>query len=151
MFCYKTCGLAFVFLFAMLYLTFSVDKNQLNDNLMATLDSKKQAIYKKIVNERRGLYIKGYLIGFIIALGVLLQAGDRLNKNGKICMVIAISYIVMYFYYTLSPKSDYMVLHLDKEEQRRKWLDVNKTMQYNYHMGLLLGMVFIGTFMYGVL
>jgi uncharacterized membrane protein YkgB len=41
----------------------------------------------------------------------------------------------------LSPKTDYMILHLNEENQRKEWLKINKTMQFKYHIGLLLGIV----------
>ena len=147
MFCYKTCGLAFVFLFGMIYLTFSVDKTNLKDSLMNTLDKQNQKKYENIVKERRDLYLTGYLLGFAIALIALLVIPKSFGRYSQVCFVIAVSYIIMYFFYTLSPKSDYMILHLNDLNQRQKWLNIYKTMQYNYHLGLLLGIVFIGLFM----
>ena len=38
-----------------------------------------------------------------------------------ICTCIAVSYVTMYFYYTLSPKMDLMVVQLDKKEARLAW------------------------------
>ena len=41
----------------------------------------------------------------------------------------------------LSPKSDYMILHLGKEEQQKQLMELNRKMQVKYHVGLLLGIV----------
>ena len=40
-----------------------------------------------------------------------------------------------------------MVVHLDDEDQRKAWLEIYRTMQYNYHLGFalgLVGMMFVG-------
>ena len=49
--------------------------------------------------------------------------------------------LTSYFYYILSPKQDLMVLYLDNRRQREEWAKVYKTMQFNYHIGLLLGIL----------
>ena len=41
----------------------------------------------------------------------------------------------------LKPKTDYMVLHLDKEDQRQAWLNIYRGMQVKYHIGLVLGIL----------
>jgi hypothetical protein len=46
-----------------------------------------------------------------------------------------------YFYYILSPKSDWMILHIEGDKQKKAWLSVYRIMQYNYHFGALLGLV----------
>ena len=57
-----------------------------------------------------------------------------------LCVVGAITFITHYFYYILSPKSDWMILHL-KENQMNDWLNVYKTMQYKYHTGFVIGII----------
>ena len=34
-----------------------------------------------------------------------------------------------------------MLLHLESREQREAWLKIYKHCQYNYHLGLILGIV----------
>jgi hypothetical protein len=58
---------------------------------------------------------------------------------GIVCMVGGITLLTNYLYYMLSPKSDYMVLHLDDQRQRVAWLDIYRGMQVKYHVGLALG------------
>jgi hypothetical protein len=53
--------------------------------------------------------------------------------------VAAITLATNYFYYVLSPKSDWMVLHLKKSSDAANWLQVYRAMQVNYHVGLVLG------------
>ena len=40
-----------------------------------------------------------------------------------------------------------MITHLKSEEEREAWLNIYKTMQFNYHLGFvlgLIGMMFVG-------
>jgi hypothetical protein len=60
-------------------------------------------------------------------------------------MIAAVTFTVNYFYYILSPKTDWMVLNLSKDETRA-WLKVYKTMQYNYHIGMVLGILSVVAF-----
>jgi hypothetical protein len=64
-----------------------------------------------------------------------------LYNTGVICIVGGITVLTNYFYYILAPKSDSMVIHLDKEEQRIEWMKINKIMTFKYHIGLLLGII----------
>ena len=71
----------------------------------------------------------------------------KVTKLVNICFVLATSFTVNYFFYILHPKSDYMVLHLKNLEEKQAWLNIYKTMQFNYHLGFVLGlvgMIFIG-------
>jgi hypothetical protein len=69
-----------------------------------------------------------------------------------LCNVAAITLATNYFYYMLSPKSDWMVLHFNNNnnnnnnnhsdaanEDAANWLRVYRGMQVNYHVGLVLG------------
>jgi hypothetical protein len=66
------------------------------------------------------------------------------------CYLIAMTYIFCYIYYTMTPKSDLLVVYLDDPAAREKWVEVYKYMQYNYHMSMLLGIVFVGLLGYGM-
>jgi len=54
-------------------------------------------------------------------------------------------------YYMLYPKSAYMVNNLENKDQSSKWLAVYKTMQYKYHVGMILGLVGYFLLSYGLL
>ena len=68
------------------------------------------------------------------------------GNAGALCMVAAVAFSVNYFYYILSPKSDWMVLHLKSGEETQAWLKVYRTMQFNYHLGLVLGIIAVVAF-----
>jgi hypothetical protein len=44
----------------------------------------------------------------------------------------------------IHPKSDWMLDHLQKKEEIRDWLQMYKEMQYNYHIGITLGIIAVG-------
>ena len=95
----------------------------------------------------------GLFLGFILAMILLVccrkyflgSAGNG-PRGGLMCMVAAVTFSVNYFYYILSPKSDWMVLHLKSGEETEAWLKVYRTMQYNYHAGLVLGILAVVAF-----
>jgi uncharacterized membrane protein YkgB len=142
MLCGTSCFAAVVFLIANLYVTFTADKTSGKDALYDTLDKKDIVRYEAIVKERRNIYLQGYGLGILIAL-VLLSLMDRrkMGKMALVCFAGGITLTVNYLYYMLKPKSDYMVLHLDKEDQRQAWLNINRHMQVKYHLGLALGIL----------
>ena len=69
-----------------------------------------------------------------------------MSRTTNIGMMVGVTLLTNYFYYMLSPKSDLMVTHLDEEEQRLAWQKIYKTMQFNYHIGLVLGIIASGFF-----
>jgi len=134
-----------MFLVANVYVTLSSDtKLKIKENYYKTLSQNEILRYENIVNERRNIYFQGYGLGLIMSF--ILLALNYNNKNGlsnnsMMCVVGAVTLTVNYFYYMLAPKSDYMVLHLNKREQREEWQKINRYMQVKYHVGLLLGIV----------
>lgn len=138
MLCGITCSVGLMFLIANLYVTFTADKTKQKQEFYNTLSEDKIEKYEGIIKERRTIYLKGYGLGLILAFISLFLYDKRKGLN-KICFIGGITLVVNYFYYMLSPKTDYMILHLNEENQREKWLNINKTMQFKYHIGLLLG------------
>ena len=53
----------------------------------------------------------------------------------------ATTFVIQYFFYILSPKSDWMVLHLNEEKQRSEWIKVYREMQLGFHGGIFIGIV----------
>ena len=59
----------------------------------------------------------------------------------SMCIAAGITFLVNYLYYILSPKSDSMIIHLNKKDQRVEWQKIYRGMQFNYHMGLVFGII----------
>ncbi len=143
--CGTTCALAITFLVADIYMAISADKGHMKQQFMATLPNEEKVRYQSIIDERRNIYFKGYFVGIICSVVFLFLTRDmkrtKIMSTGIICTVGGITLLVNYLYYILSPKSDFMILHLDNKKQREAWLDIYRHMQVKYHTGLVLGVV----------
>jgi len=151
MVCPTSCIIAGAFIISSIFVCLRVDKKTLKDPLFQLLSPENKQRYINIADERKNIYLKGFGLGFVISIIALIVLNNnkmfKVTKLTNICFVLAVSYCVNYFFYILHPKSDYMVLHLKNSEEKKAWLDIYKTMQFNYHLGFalgLVGMIFIG-------
>lgn len=145
MVCVRSCAVAIVFLFSMLYMTLTIDKDKMTENLQKHFDETHVEYYKKVVKERTRIYLTGFGIGLVLSLILLFIMKYKMKKISNlviICTCVAVSYVTMYFYYTLSPKMDLMVVQLDKKEARLAWQNYYNNMKNKYHISMLLGVVF---------
>ena len=67
-----------------------------------------------------------------------------MSNQTKVCVTIVVTFVTNYFYYILSPKSDWMLYHINSSEQIKSWLTMYREMQYNYHLGIVFGIVGAG-------
>lgn len=146
--CHVPCGISLMFLCSMIYMSVGphITSPGLFKNLQSVLTREQLKIYDKIVNERLTIYLTGYGLGFILSALIIyynrnLSSKDKLTNAPLMCIVGSVSFLTNYFYYILSPKSDWMVLHLTTAEQKKQWLNVYKNMQWNYHFSFLLGIL----------
>ena len=111
-----------------------------------------QNTYREIVNERTKINYFGYLLGFILSIVIIIYntriAKNKMGNLGMVCLVIAVSFTVNYFYYILSPKSKWMLNEVKTEEQTKAWLEMYRHMQVYYHTGFVLGIIGVGLFAY---
>jgi hypothetical protein len=145
MVCLRSCSLSLVFLFSMLYMTLTIDKDAMTQNLVKHFNAEQVEYYKQVIQQRTTIYLTGFSIGLAASLVLLFSMKNKLKLNPWIitCTSVSLSYIVMYFYYTLSPKMDLMVVQLDKKEARLAWQEYYTTMKNKYHISMLLGFVFV--------
>jgi len=144
MICKVSFMISLVFIVGYLIHAFTVDKYGISQKFRATLNTHQEAIYDKIVKERIWLSIKGYLLGLFVAVVIIID--NYINRRVKdlptnIAIATATTFIIHYFYYILSPKSDWMVLHLDHKTQRDAWVNVYREMQWGFHSGIFIGIV----------
>ena len=141
--CTTSCGIATTLLAGMAYCTYMGNRSELVKNYMRTLTEDQQQTYAKIVAERRGIYLRGFGWGLLLS-AILLGVHHQyltMSRTVLLCNVAAITLATNYFYYMLSPKSDWMVLHFENNNHSdaANWLRVYRGMQVNYHVGLVLG------------
>jgi len=157
MVCGTSCLISIVFLVAMVYFYSATGSSHIAKNYEETLTSEQRSHYKDIVSQRTRLAYEGYGLGFIISVAyiwihrIVTRSGigrlfkrDNMSIMSMVCVVIAISSLTNYFYYVLSPKKKFMLNYLNNQEEISRWLVMYKEMQFNYHMGLLCGVVAAG-------
>jgi len=144
-FCSISCLISVVFFVSALFKLMTMDKEMYDKGFSKTLSSEQLSKYKNIVEERKNISLRGYGLGFALAIGIIVlnmsMKKDKLTKMSMICTTASTVFIVQYLYYILSPKSDWILLHLNTQEQKERWLDIYRTMQYNCHLSVALGII----------
>ena len=92
-------------------------------HLEKVLDKKQLEKYQHIKRERLNHFYTGVGVGSIIGLCVILS--DMKMTSGYCLAGILLLFTTVVVYYIL-PKSDYMLRHLNTEEQKMAWLTVNR-------------------------
>jgi uncharacterized protein YacL len=117
--------------------TMSVNKQQQNV-LKSVLSDELDKKYESIVIERRNHYIMGLVLGMVISFIVVNKVKSS-NYFTRLSLFTMITLVTAVIFYMLMPKSDYMLNHLKTEQENKQWLQVYKTMQSRYFIGLVLG------------
>ena len=146
--CAISCMISAIFIIGMIYFYNMTDKSAIVKHYKSSLSSDLQKRYEKITNERANISYQGYALGVVLSLGIIFYnlkiKSSKMNTTGLVCTVIATAFVTNYFYYMLSPKSDWMLNHMSNQEEVKSWLLMYREMSYNYHMGLTLGIIGVG-------
>jgi len=127
----------------------AVDRSQVIEEYKRQLPSSLQSLYSRLSGERLRIYYCGYVLGLVVA-GIYVWYSRMTTIQGRkgqifsntwalVATVVVISFVVQYYYYILSPKSDYMLNHIQSIEQNRAWLSMYRHMQVYCHGGMVLG------------
>jgi uncharacterized protein YacL len=137
-----------VFIIGMIYFYNMTDKSTIVKHYKEKLSSDLQKRYDKIAKERMTISYYGYALGVILSLIIIFYnlkiKGAKMTTFALVCTVMATCFLTNYFYYMLSPKSDWMLNHMGNQEEVKAWLQMYREMSYNYHAGLALGIVAVG-------
>jgi len=145
--CSISCLLATAFIISMIYMTNATQKSQVIQVYQEQLPTNLKNLYATLTNERLKIYYYGYALGLILSLIIIIynyqtkKASNKMTTLTAACTVVTVSFLTNYFYYILSPKSDYMLNHINSPDQSKAWLTMYRHMQYYYHTGLVLGLV----------
>ena len=145
MVCCTSCAISCIFLIGMIYFYNATDKSEIVKQYKDTLSPDLQERYEKITAERRKISYQGYALGLLLSFVILYNRG-KMNTISLVCTVIATSFLTNYFYYMLSPKSDWMLNHITNQDQIHAWLLMYRAMSYNYHLGIVFGIIAVGMF-----
>ena len=148
--CSISCVISVVFVIGMIYFYTMTDKSKIVKHYKEKLSVSLQKRYDNICEERKRISFYGFGLGFILSLCILFYnvnlKGKKMNMMHLVCLVMSTCFVTNYFYYILSPKSDWMLNHTSNKEEVRAWLQMYREMSYNYHMGLALGIIAVGIF-----
>ena len=148
--CSISCMISAVFIIGMIYFYNRTDKSEIVKRYTETMPVELQKRYEKISKERMMLSYYGYGLGLLFSLLIIFYnvkiKANKMNTFPLVCTVIATCFLTNYFYYILSPKSDWMLNHTTNQDQVKAWLVMYREMSYNYHAGLALGIVAVGIF-----
>jgi len=146
--CSISCIISAVFIIGMIYFYNMTDKSEIVKLYKQHLPSDLQKRYETISKERMTISYYGYGLGVLLSLFIIFYnlkvKGMKLNTFSLVCSVMATCFLTNYFYYMLSPKSDWMLNHTNSSEQVKAWLQMYREMSYNYHAGLALGIIGVG-------
>lgn len=146
--CVLSCMISAAFIIGMIYFYYMTNKSEIVKQYKDTLPMHLQKKYDKISEERKKIGFQGYGLGILISLFIIFYnlkiKKEKLRALPLVCIVIATSFITNYFYYILSPKSDWMINHLKDPAEVKAWMIMYREMQFNYHMGLVLGIIGAG-------
>ena len=148
--CYISCALATIFVISSIFMSNATQTNKTIQHYQRQLPSNLQNLYAKITEERKRIYYYGYALGLVLSAIVIYYNNNssriKMTNTTMVCVTITISFLTNYFYYMLSPKSTYMLEHINSPEQTKAWLSMYRAMQYYWHAGLVLG-IFAVAFM----
>jgi uncharacterized protein YacL len=148
--CTISCIISAVFIIGMIYFYNLTDKSEIVKHYKSSLPNNLQKRYENISKERMTISYYGYGLGLLISLFIIFYnlkiKGSKMNTFSLVCTVMATCFLTNYFYYMLSPKSDWMLNHINNQEQVKAWLLMYREMSYNYHMGIALGIIAVGIF-----
>lgn len=148
--CSVSCMISAVFIIGMIYFYNRTDKSEIVKRYKETMPVELQKRYERISKERMMLSYYGYGLGLLFSLLIIFYnvkiKANKMNTFSLVCTVIATCFLTNYFYYILSPKSDWMLNHTTNQDQVKAWLVMYREMSYNYHAGLALGIIAVGIF-----
>ena len=143
--CSISCAISCVFIIGMIYFYNATDKSEIVKQYKATLPADLQKKYEEITAERRNISYQGYGLGLLLSF-VILYHRRKMNTISLVCTVMSTCFLTNYFYYMLSPKSDWMLNHVTDKDQVHAWLLMYRAMSFNYHLGIVFGIIAVGIF-----
>ena len=146
--CSVSCSISLIFIIGMIYLYNATSKSEVVKQYKTKLPKDLQIRYENISRERMMISYYGYGLGVLLSLVIIFynkkMKGKLLSNASLVCIVLSVSFFTNYFYYMLSPKTDWMLNHVKNPEETKAWLQMYREMQFNYHLGLVLGIIAVG-------
>lgn len=148
--CSITCIFSAVFVISMIFMTNAMSTSQTIQTYQKQLPQDLQQLYQQIREERTQIFYTGYIIGFVLALIIIVYntqiKKEKMGWPAMVCLTVTVAFITNYFYYVLTPKTKWMLDHIENPDETKAWLQMYKSMQTYYHGSLVFGIIAIGLF-----
>ena len=144
MICKTECFLSAAFIGASIYMMITDKSNPEYQKMYKSLTPAKKEAYNKIKKERILIWVKASMIAIFVSILVAYYHDYIFSSNtafSRTCIATLVYYGVQHFIYMMHPKSDYMLNHVENNEQAKAWLSKYKSMQRKWHIGFVLGIV----------
>ena len=117
--------------------------------LMASMTPEQRAAYNEIARSRLMVYIVSLGIGGVAGWLFVQGAGGAELGWHSLCAGVGVSTLVSYIVYKMWPKKRWVLSHLtgnpalgiDAYTQAQLWLEMYKTMSWNFHAGFVVGVL----------
>jgi hypothetical protein len=134
-----TCYLSYAIGISLIVATLAVSLFGKSFGYMATyengLNAEQKAYHESVVKERAVLFIQGTILGLLLGAAYYLAGG----KN--VCAFLLLFTATQYFFYTLAPKTKWMLDVLQDKEDIKAWSDVYRYFKWLYHIAFLVSIV----------
>ena len=128
------CFIGYTLLLASIFMHL-LKNEKMNDSFIKLLNRKQNKIYDLIVKERTVIYISGTFIGLLFGFIFLFFYPKHKYKN---CLFITIIMVTKLLFYSLYPKSTYIMNHLNTKEQIKQWTNIYIHMKKIWFQSILL-------------
>ena len=107
------------------------------EKMVNLMDDNQKQIYSKIRKERLNHYLNGLGAGVILSLPTLYLIK---NTASRVCASGIVLMMTASITYYLQPKSDYMIKHLNSQEQKEAWMNVSRNFIKKKISGVMIGL-----------
>lgn len=112
------------------------------EKMVNLMDDEQKEIYSKIRKERLNHYLNGLAAGVVLSLPTLYLIK---NTASRVCASGIVLMMTASITYYLQPKSDYMIKHLNSQEQKEAWMNVSRNFIKKKISGVIIGLfLYIG-------
>tara|TARA_B100000925_G_scaffold291823_1_gene281691 strand:+ start:3406 stop:3867 length:462 start_codon:yes stop_codon:yes gene_type:complete len=112
------------------------------EKMVNLMDDQQKEIYSKIRKERLNHYLNGLAAGVVLSLPTLYLIK---NTASRVCASGIVLMMTASITYYLQPKSDYMIKHLNSQEQKEAWMNVSRNFIKKKISGVMIGLfLYIG-------
>ncbi len=107
------------------------------EKMVNLMDDEQKEIYSKIRKERLNHYLNGLAAGVVLSLPTLYLIK---NTASRVCASGIVLMMTASITYYLQPKSDYMIKHLNSQEQKEAWMNVSRNFIKKKISGVMIGL-----------